>query len=366
LSPTFEPPRVEVDPIVLALAPSLPALEEPLVPAAIPSALRPWVQSQFFSGGDAVLTSWHLSVIDGGNPRGADTTFEHLAKPQVWPDVSMQQGEWHTAAADSTSPANPRRFGLAGARPICGDFDGDGQIDLGLFVGGCWYIDMNRNGQWDQEDLFIRLGEAGDQPVTGDWNGDGKTDIGIFGNARKGDAERLVAEPGLPDADNSVQGFRKNAPPAQVAAEATRTLQLTAAGAARADRIDHVMQFGASGDLAVSGDFNGDGIDTIGVFRHGRWTLDTDGDGRFTDRDATFDYGSADSLPVVGDFDGDGRDEIGVFESGVWRFDSNNNRTLDEDDRTVTLGEEGDLPIVADWNDQGHDVPAIYRPVSVK
>jgi hypothetical protein len=250
---------------------------------------------------------------------------------------------------------------MAGAIPVCGDFNGDGHTELGVFVAGVWYLDINGNGRWDEQDLWVRLGAAGDQPVTGDWDGDGKTDIGIFGRAWQGDVAAVAAEPGLSDAKNADRGARKNAPPALTALGNWRVMQHTSAGPLRADAIDHVFQFGSSGDRVVVGDWSGDGIDTIGVFRRGHWVLDVDGDGRFTSRDATFDLGGSDAMPVAGDFNGDGVDEVGVYERGVWRLDSNGDRVLDERDRVVRFGQPGDLPLVGDFRGNGHDGLGVFH-----
>ena len=65
-------------------------------------------------------------------------------------------------------------FGLEGAIPVTGDWDGDGTDQVGVFIAGYWFLDLNGDGVWDDSDLWIRLGEEGDQPVTGDWDGDGE------------------------------------------------------------------------------------------------------------------------------------------------------------------------------------------------
>ena len=79
-------------------------------------------------------------------------------------------------------------------------------------------------------------------------------------------------------------------------------LKRTAEGTPREDVIDHVFRYGISLDLPVAGDWNGDGIRSIGVFRAGTWLLDMDGDGRHTNRDAVIEFGADGDLPVVGDF----------------------------------------------------------------
>jgi hypothetical protein len=254
-------------------------------------------------------------------------------------------------------------MGIHGAMPVAGDFNGDGVDEIGLFYNGEWLLDLNGDGVWDTSDLWSRLGKAGDRPVVGDWDGDGKDDIGIYGPAWRGDGRAIRQEPGLPDAENLVADRLKNPPPRpHEATDGHRTMQRTPGGAMRRDLIDHVFAFGIHGDVPVVGDFNGDGIKTIGVFRHGVWTIDTDGDGRLTPRDASFQFGEASDVPVVGDFDGDGVDQVGVYRRGEWILDLNGDRELQAHERVFTLGgEDGDQPVVGDWDGDGRDEPGVYR-----
>ncbi len=76
--------------------------------------------------------------------------------------------------------------------------------------------------------------------------------------------------------------------------------------------IDVVLRFeyGHASDVKVVGDWDGDGIETPGVFRDGRWFLrnsNTTGAGDFD-----FWFGSTRDHPVVGDWNNDGADTIGV------------------------------------------------------
>ncbi len=93
-------------------------------------------------------------------------------------------------------------FGNENAIPVTGDFNGDGVTDIGVFIDGQWFLDLNGNGRWDEGDLWAKLGTQDDLPVTGDWDADGKTDIGIYGPAWPRDPWAISREPGLPDADN--------------------------------------------------------------------------------------------------------------------------------------------------------------------
>jgi serine-aspartate repeat-containing protein C/D/E len=352
----------------LMVPPFVPPVNEPLVDANIPALARPWVQSQLFSGGTSLEATWHLSVINGGSPRATTSpsappvSYSQARSAPTWPNAAVNQGAWALRDLESVQGSTvASTLGMAGAIPVCGDFNGDGRTELGVFVAGVWYLDTNGNGRWDEQDLWVRLGAAGDQPVTGDWDGDGKTDIGIFGRAWRGDAAALASEPGLSDAENATHGVRKNAPPSLASLGNWRLMQNTSTGSVRADAIDHVFQFGSTGDRVIVGDWSGDGIDTIGVFRHGHWVLDVDGDGRFTSRDTTFDLGGSNAVPVAGDFNGDGIDEVGVFEQGVWRLDTNGDRVLDERDRVVRFGQSGDLPLVGDFSGNGQDGLAVFH-----
>ena len=229
--------------------------------------------------------------------------------------------------------------------PVVGDWDGDGHDDIGVYVDGRWYVDLNDNGRWDSGDLLAMLGDDHDLPATGDWDGDGKTDIAIYGPRWAADSWAIEHEPGMPDTANTpgrLPGKAKNVPPkADEATKGHRLLQRTPHGRARVDLIDHVFQYGEVGDQPVTGDWNGDGIATIGVFRGGRWNLDTDGDGVFTSADASVDFGGH-GTPVIGDWNGDGIDDLGVFADGVWTIDTNGNRELDAVDRVFEMGSRGD------------------------
>ena len=47
------------------------------------------------------------------------------------------------------------------------------------------------------------------------------------------------------------------------------------------------------------------------------WYLDMDGDGRWSDGDLKCDFGQAGDMPVVGDWTGDGIEKIGVYRNGT-------------------------------------------------
>ncbi|MDA1053286.1 MAG: carboxypeptidase regulatory-like domain-containing protein [Planctomycetota bacterium] len=389
----FSEVLVEAEPPKPFLPPPPPPLPNPppLPPASIPpliGTIPPAVGVigpllNVYAGGidGAMGYTWHLSVINGGQPREVATgqpNSEIWRQARYldytnWQSDHIRNAEWTLMVGqhDAADELEVRRyiFGVRGGIPVSGDFNGDGIDEIAVFFHGEWFIDLNGNGYWDEEDLWAQLGGDEDFPVTGDWDGDGKDDIGTYGPEWLGDARAIEAEPGLPDPANADTFVRvgqrpKNVPPSQQnATDGRRLLQLNEHGPRRIDVVDHVFRFGAGKDIPVTGDWNGDGIRSIGIYQDGCWQLDLDGDGRWTRNDAIFQFGQAGDIPVVGDFDGNGVDEIGVYRAGQWMIDSNRDRALTAHDRVFALGGENDQPVVGDWNGDGVDEPGLYREV---
>ena len=326
------------------------------------------------TGGGGEAHTWHLSVINGGDPRaigealsagdGVWKLASHINNND-WTRFDMTQSSWVFAENVNdqyTVTDSGTRFGMIGGTPLAGDFDGNGVDEVAVYKDGFWFIDINHNGRWDDDDLMAKLGDHEDRPVVGDWDGDGKDDIGIYGPIWENDHEAIARDPGLPNPENDPFTKPKNIPP--VAAEATngaRIMKLTSYGRQRADVVDHVFGTGEKHDIPVTGDWNGNGVRSIGTFKNGVWNLDMNGDGEFDHNDATADFGRAGDTPLVGDFNGDGVEEIAVYRSGTWIVDSNGNREIDATDHTFQMGGAGDQPVVGDWNGDGIDEPGLYR-----
>jgi hypothetical protein len=59
-------------------------------------------------------------------------------------------------------------------------------------------------------------------------------------------------------------------------------------------------------------------------------------------------YGSPGDKPVVGDWNGDGVDTIGVYRDGTFHLRNSNTNGFAE--IVFSLGMSGDMPISGDWN----------------
>ncbi len=377
VAPPNQPPPVQ--PFVFPAQPSAaqPALPVPFVTDVAPLTAPLTLPAPFYLMPSVRMTganlyTWHLSVVDAGQPRalqggGPAVQFTAVGASDnlAWSEDKLEAGEWIVGLASGGKAR--RRFGIRGGIPITGDFNGDGKTDLGAFKDGNWYIDLNDNGVWDAGDLWARLGRKGDLPVTGDWDGDGKTDIGTYGPAWAGDPKAIAHEPGLPDPSNENSGPRKNMPrePDRMAA-GKREMQLTSTGRQRQDLIDHVFLYGSPGDHPITGDFNGDGIDTVAVFRDGHWQRDVDGDGKASKGDHYLRFGKPGDRPVVGDFNGDGIDDVGVYRNGTWYIDLDGNGAIGRADLVFQLGQAGDVPIVGDFDGDGKDEPGVFREASTR
>ena len=196
-------------------------------------------------------------------------------------------------------------YGIPGDYPIVGDWDGDGDVTIGVYRNGTFFLrNANTVGF---ADLAFPFGQPGDQPVAGDWNGDGIDTIGVF---------RIGTF------------FLRNS---------------NSAGGA-----DISFGLGNPGDVGITGDWNGDGFDTTGVFRpvNGILFLKNTNDTGFAD--IGINYGIPGDQPVVGDWDGNGTSTIGVYRNG--RFFLRNSNTLGFADIVFDLGNPGDMPIAGNWD----------------
>src|SRR5262249_19677247 len=172
--------------------------------------------------------------------------------------------------------------------PIVGDWNNDGFDEVGYFRDGIWHFDMNGNGVEDAGDVTASFGGPGDQPVVGRFFGPHNPSpfgngivIGVF-TTRVGGVARFV---------------------------------LGRNGHFQMDPGEETAPFGVSTDDALAGDWTGDGITKVGVFRPdfrdptlGLFSLDFNGNFTFDGPQESFIYGLSTDAFAVGDWGGTGRE----------------------------------------------------------
>jgi len=142
------------------------------------------------------------------------------------------------SAKTTSSPVN----NAVSDRPIVGDWNGDGQIETGVYRPGVgFYLNMDDSNTWKPAtDRYLAWDNAArDLPIAGDWNGDGQDETGVY-------------RPGA--------GFYLKLDDSNTWKPAT-------------DR--YLTWDNVAGDLPVAGDWNGDGRDETGVSRGNMWYFNT-------------------------------------------------------------------------------------------
>lgn len=117
------------------------------------------------------------------------------------------------------------------------------------------------------------------------------------------------------------------------------------------------FDYGNRGDQPVAVDWNGDSVDTVGVFRDGSWQL-TDGTSN-PQITLSFEYGTVDDDGIAGDWDGDGADGVGVQRGGT--FYERNQAGAGLSSAVFSYGTSSDDPLAGDWDGNGSDTVGITR-----
>ena len=128
--------------------------------------------------------------------------------------------------------------------------------------------------------------------------------------------------------------------------------------------------FGNPGDIPLAGDFNGDGCDTVSIYRQseGRVYIINelgDNDGGLGAADYAYYFGNPGDKPFTGDFNGNGTDTIGLHRESTGLVYFRNTNTQGNADFEFYFGNPGDRLIAGDWNRDGKDSPGLFRPSNV-
>jgi len=225
--------------------------------------------------------------------------------------------------------------GLSGDDIACGVGVGGTEGSTEAPSGGDTVVTVAADGRWYRRDSLASsapvqvfyYGNPGDVPFTGDWDGDGLKTPGLF---RQSDGFAYLRR-------SNTQG-----------------------------NADITFFFGNPGDVPIVGDYDGDGRDTLAIYRPSQGRvyiinkLGIDGGGLGA-ADFWFELGNPGDQPFVGDFDGDGIDTIGMYRPPTGQVFLLNSLAGGAADVTFSFGNAGDVMIAGDWDGDGVDTVAAYR-----
>jgi hypothetical protein len=124
------------------------------------------------------------------------------------------------------------------------------------------------------------------------------------------------------------------------------------------------FQYGGVGWLPVTGDWNGDGVTTVGVVDpNAVWYLRNENSAGAPDV-APFPYGLPGWVPVTGDWSGSGRTGIGMFDPGTGTWYLHNSDSPGSPDFVFQYGAPGWIPVVGDWDGNGTTTVGVFDPAT--
>jgi 5'-nucleotidase len=124
--------------------------------------------------------------------------------------------------------------------------------------------------------------------------------------------------------------------------------------------------FGDPGDVPIAGDFNGDGFDTVSIYRPSNQTFYIinelgSNDAGLGAADFSFMFGDPGDEPFAGDLNGDGIDEVGLHRDTTGLVYYRNTLTTGIADVSFIWGDPADIVFAGDWNGDGTDTVGLLR-----
>jgi WD40-like Beta Propeller Repeat len=281
-------------------------------------------QITFVSNRDAFNVEIYVMDADGSNQdRLTDDTLMDLA-PSWQPIPKLDTigvfrpstGQFFLRNFNSAGAPNLTiTFGQVNDQPLAGDWNGSGKDNVGVFRNGQFLLRQPRTFGLVGSTIIVNFGLPGDLAIVGDWNGDGIDTPGVF---RPSTGQFLLT---------NAANVNNSSPPASV-----------------------ITFSGQSGDKPVAGDWNGDGLDTVGVYRESQACAFLLTNNNFSINIIATGFCAGNPVaPINADWNGNGFDTLGLYTIPQAVF-SLSNRLTGPPEFQVAFGQPGDLPVAGDWN----------------
>jgi len=252
-----------------------------------------WVSPGWKEGLPRVRYRWPLSdwfrpgPLTIGLARGTPPCSSPVCDSVGYVDAAGRWQLWDSLSADAATDVFV--FGDPGDVAFMGDWDGDGLATPGSYRQSDGLVSLRNSNTDGFADLRYFIGNPGDYPLVGDFDGDGRDTVSLY---RPSHGQVFII-----DALGRIgTGVGAAAPP---------------------------FIFGIPGDTPFVGDFDGDGIDTVGLYRASTglvYLRDSLSDGA---ADHSFALRSPDAATdgviLAGDWDGDGDDTVAVYHQSMQR-----------------------------------------------
>ncbi len=176
-----------------------------------------------------------------------------------------------------------------------------------------------------------------------DFDGDGDTDLSVFRPSQGG--WYMQGQPPFPQIWGASGDLSVSAD--YDGDGSTRHRRLPKRALVRQGQPPYPQIWGQAGDVPVPADYDGDGDADIAVFRNGHWYVQ--GQPPYPQI-----WGQAGDVPVPADYDGDGDADIAVFRNGHWYVQG-------QPPYPQIWGQAGDVPVPADYDGDGDADIAVFR-----
>jgi hypothetical protein len=124
---------------------------------------------------------------------------------------------------------------------------------------------------------------------------------------------------------------------------------------------DESFFFGVPGDIPFLGDWDGDGIDTPGLYRPGNGFAYVINRRETGVADRSWFMGIPGDIPLAGDWDGDGTDTFSVYRPSEGKVYINNVNATTVAQDEYFFGVPGDTPFAIDFDGDGVDDLGLHR-----